>query len=141
MCWFTCAVTKGYGVPRAVEGLGFLAASNSVHRGAEPERRPCFHDAVRTELAPPGYAVEEGAGPLSALSDLVEAVSARAGAGAWWVSANEGVVSETALDVRRLPDDAAPPPLEIAEFRRTRGAGGASGGLNRPARRAAGIGD
>src|SRR3954452_3413059 len=116
MCWFTAGVTKGYGVPRAVEGLGFLPASNSVHHSSEPERRPCFHEAVAREMAPPGYSVDDGAALLFAGDELVEAVSAPAGAGAWWVDANgDGSVSETPLDVRRLPDEVAPPPLEIAE--------------------------
>jgi dipeptidase E len=141
MCWFAAGVTKGHGPPRAVEGLGFLPASNSVHHSAEPERRPCFHEAVRCEMAPPGYSVDDGVGLLFNGCDLVEAVSSRPGAGAWWVDADdEGNVSETPLEVRLLPRDEAPPPLEIAEFRRTRGAGG-DGGFNRPARRAAGIGD
>jgi peptidase E len=141
MCWFAAGVTKGHGAPRAVEGLGFLPASNSVHHSAEPERRPCFHEAVRSEMAPPGYSVDDGVGLLFNGCDLVEAVSPRPGAGAWWVDADdEGNVSETPLEVRLLPRDEAPPPLEIAEFRRTRGAGG-DGGFNRPARRAAGIGD
>jgi dipeptidase E len=140
MCWFAAGVTKGYGVPRAVEGLGLLPASNSVHHSAEPERRPCFHEAVRCEMAPPGYSVDDGVGLLFAGDELVEAVSARDGAGAWWVDADEGgAVLETPLDVRLLPRDETPPPLEIAEFRRLRGEGG--GGRNRPARRVAGIGD
>ena len=143
MCWFSAGVTKGHGVPRAVEGLGFLPASNSVHHSSEPDRRPCFHDAVLSELAPPGYSVDDGAALLFEGCDLVEAVSARDGAGAFWVDAGDSsTVVETPLDVRRLPNDAAPPPpLAIAEFRRIRGAPVGSGGLNRPARRAAGIGD
>jgi dipeptidase E len=142
MCWFTAGVTKGYGVPRAVEGLGFLPASNSVHHSSEPERRPCFHKAVQSELAPPGYSVDDGAGLLFEGCDLAEAVSARSGAGAWWVDASEdGTVAETPIGARLLPRDDAPPPLEIAEFRRTRGTPAGSGGFNRPARRAAGIGD
>jgi peptidase E len=139
MCWFTAGVTKGYGVPRAVEGLGLLPASNSVHHSSEPERRPCFREAVACEMAPPGYSVDDGVGLLFSGCDLAEVVSAREGAGAWWVDSDDGVLSETALDVRLLPRDEQPPPLEIAEFRRSRP--GAGGGLNRPARRAAGIGD
>src|SRR4051812_12732687 len=143
MCWFTAGVTKGYGVPRAVEGLGLLPASNSVHHSSEPERRACFHEAVACELAPPGYSVDDGAGLLFEGCDLAEAVSARSGAGAWWVDAYEdGAVAEVPLDVRLLPRDETPPPLEIAEFRGVRRAAGSSAsGLNRPARRAAGIGD
>src|SRR4051812_36636450 len=143
MCWFTAGGAKGPGGPRAGGGLGVLPASNSVHASSEPERRPVFHDAVQSELAPPGYSVDDGVGLLFEGCHLAEAVSARSGAGAWWVDASEdGTVAEVPLDVRLLPRDETPPPLEIAEFRRTRGpAGGSASGLNRPARRAAGIGD
>ena len=142
MCWFAAGVTTGFGAPRAVEGLGFLPASNSVHYGSEPERRSCFFEAVRSELAPPGYAVDDGVALLFCGTDLAEAVTDRRSAGAWWVDADgAGGANETALDVRQLPDSPADPspPLAIAEFRRTRSLGG--GTANRPARRAAGIGD
>jgi peptidase E len=143
MCWFRAGVTKGFGEPRAVTGLGFLPASNSVHHHSEPERRPCFHEAVRSEFAPPGYAVDDGVALLFAGTELVETVSARPDAGAWWVDSDEaaGTVSETPLDVRALPTrEDGRPPLAIAEFRRARLPGG-FGRSNRPARRAAGIGD
>jgi hypothetical protein len=143
MCWFAAGVTTGFGAPRAVEGLGFLPASNSVHYGSEPERRSCFIDAVRSELAPPGYAVDDGAALLFCGSDLAEAVTARPAAGASWVDADgAGGAVETPLDMRRLPDLSAElaPPLAIAEFRRARTLGG-GGSANRPARRAARMGD
>jgi hypothetical protein len=90
-------------------------------------------------MAPPGYSVDDGAGLLFAGDELVEAVSARAGAGAWWVDADgSGAVTEAPLEMRLLPRDDQPPPLEIAEFRRARTG---SAGFNRPARRAAGLGD
>jgi peptidase E len=134
MCWFAAGVTKGSGVPRAVEGLGFLPASNSVHYGSEPERRGCFFDAVRSELAPPGYAVDDGVALLFRGLDLVEAVSARPRAGASWVDADgAGGVVETALELRRLPDPCEPSPaVAIEEFRRTRAMRGSA--TNRPAR-------
>jgi peptidase E len=140
MCWFSAGVTTGHGAPRAVEGLGFLPASNSVHYGSEPERRACFQEAVRSELAPPGYAVDDGVGLLFCGTDLAEVVSARPGAGAWWVDADRGSATETPLEVTVLPDptESLVPPLAIAEFRSARELGG---GGNRPARRAAGIGD
>src|SRR3954470_21398226 len=120
MCWFAAGVTTGFGVPRAVEGLGFLPASNSVHYRSEPERRGCFFDAVRSEMAPPGYAVDDGVALLFRGVDLADVVSARARAGASWVDADgAGGVVETALDVRRLPDPAAElaPAVAIEEFR------------------------
>jgi peptidase E len=140
MCWFKAGVTKGFGMPRAVEGLGLLPASNSVHHDSEPERRPCFHEAVRSESVPPGYSVDDGVGLLFAGTDLVEAVSARERGGAWWVDMDPetGEAVESALDVRMLPSHEPGPPLEIAEFRRTRAS---DGGRNRLARRAAGLGD
>jgi peptidase E len=138
MCWFTAGVTTGHGTPRAVEGLGFLPASNSVHYGSEPSRRPCFHEAVRTEMAPPGYGVDDGAGLLFAGTDLVEAVSARRESGACWVEGADGEVIESPLDVVPLEDPKPGPPAAIDEYRRTRRLDPAR---NRPARRAAGIGD
>jgi dipeptidase E len=141
MCWFRAGVTTGYGEPRAVEGLGFLPASNSVHHHSEPERRPCFHEAVRSEFAPPGYGVDDGAGLLFAGTELVEAVTARPSAGAWWVEGVGDRAEETALEVVELPEadgGRRSPPLAIAEYRQARKEGM---GRNRPARRAAGIGD
>jgi peptidase E len=140
MCWFSAGVTKGFGMPRAVEGLGFLPASNSVHHHSEPERRPCFHEAIRAESIAPGYSVDDGVGLLFAGEDLVEAVSARECGGAWWVDVDVdlGRAVESPLDVRVLPSSEPGPPLEIAEFRRARTSGP---GRNRPARRAAGLGD
>jgi peptidase E len=140
MCWFTAGVTTGFGEPRAVEGLGFLPASNSVHYSSEPARRARFVDAVRTESVPPGYAADDGVALRFRGLDLAEAVSARPHAGARWVDADgAGGALETPLDVRRLPEADPSPPLAIAEFRRTRVVGGS--GLNRPARRAARMGD
>src|SRR3954447_24305387 len=135
MCWFAAGVTTGFGVPRAVEGLGLLPASNSVHYRSEPERRGCFFDAVRSEMAPPGYAVDDGVALLFRGVDLAEVVSARPRASASWVDADgAGGVVETPLDIRRLPDEAAglSPAVAIEEFRRARA--GRTGAVNRPAR-------
>lgn len=135
MCWFAAGVTTGFGVPRAVEGLGFLPASNSVHFGSEPERIACFFDAVRSERAPPGYAVDDGVALLFRGVDLAEAVSARPRAGASWVDADgAGGVVETPLELRRLPTDDADDygAVAIEEFRRVRAMRGSA--TNRPAR-------
>jgi dipeptidase E len=122
MCWFTAGVTKSHGPPRAVAGLGFLPGSNSVHYHEEPERRPSFLEAVRSETAPPGCGVDDGVALLFAGTELVEAVSERPSAGAWWVEGTEGGVIEAPLPVRRLarPPAEAGAPLSIAEFRASR---------------------
>lgn len=121
MCWFSAGVTKGHGPPRAVPGLGLLPASNSVHLRSEPERRPCFREAVRTEAIPPGYAVDDGVALMFDGDDLVDAVTTRAGAGAWWVAAAGAGVVEEPLPVTQLDVEEPPPvPLDIAEFREAR---------------------
>ena len=121
MCWFASGVTKSFGPPRAVRGLGLLPASNSVHYRSEPERRPCFHGAVRSGMAPAGYGVDDGVGLLFAGTELVEAVSARPSAGAWWVEESGGRTTEAPLDITRLAADPVEAvPLSIAEFREAR---------------------
>jgi peptidase E len=121
MCWFSSGVTKGYGPPRAVTGLGFLPASNSVHYHGEPDRRLRFLEAVRTGAIAPGYGVDDGVALLFAGTELVEAVSARPSAGAWLVEPAGGDVTETPLALRTLdgPDEPRVP-LSIAEFREAR---------------------
>ena len=71
MCWFEAGLTTSFGEPRPVRALGFLRGSNSVHHDSERERRPCYHQAIRSESVPPGYAVDDGAGLLFAGTDLV----------------------------------------------------------------------
>jgi dipeptidase E len=123
MCWFQAGVTTSFGSPRPVRGLGLLPGSNSVHYDAEPARRPCFHEAVRSEAVPPGYGVDDGVGLLFHGTALAEAVSARRDARAYWVEQAGGEAVETALTARALPgrDELEPPtPLSIAEWRETR---------------------
>ena len=121
MCWFAAGVTKSTGPPRMVGGLGFLPASNSVHYDSEPERRPCFREAIRTTAIPPGYGVDDGVALLFTGTTLVEAVSQRPAARARWVQPAGAEVSETPLTVRRLrPPANERTPLSIAEYRAAR---------------------
>jgi peptidase E len=119
MCWFEGGITNAHGHPAPAAGLGFLPGSNSVHYDGEPERRPAYLEAVAAGTLPPGYGVDDGAGLLFAGTDLVEVVSARPGAGAFWVDGG----AETPLDIVRLATAPAPAPavpLSIAEFREAR---------------------
>jgi dipeptidase E len=123
MCWFEAGVTTSFGHPRPVPGLGLLPGSNSVHYDSEPARRPCFHEAIRSEAVPPGWAVDDGAGLLFGGRELLEAVSARKGARAYWVEEAQGTAVETPLEPRALPgrEELEPPtPLSILEWREAR---------------------
>jgi peptidase E len=135
MCWFEAGLTTSFGEPRPVRALGFLRGSNSVHHDSERERRPCYHQAIRSESVPPGYAVDDGAGLLFVGTDLTEVVSARPGAGAYWVEEVGRQAVETPLEPVALPgpEELEPPtPLSITELREARarrlGRGGARRG-------------
>jgi dipeptidase E len=123
MCWFEAGLTTSFGTPRPVRALGFLPGSNSVHHDGERERRPCYHEAIRCESVPPGYALDDGAALLFAGTEPVEAVGARPGSSAYWVEEQGGRAVESPLEMVMLPsrEELEPPtPLSIAELRETR---------------------
>jgi peptidase E len=131
MCWFEWGISRSSGTARPVQGLGFIPGSLSVHYHRDPDRRRVFREAVALVI-PPGYGVDDGAGLLFRGGELADAVSGRAGAGAWRVeSAGGGAWRETVLPTRPLSDprpaideqDAA-----VSELRRTV-ASRAGGGL------------
>ena len=123
MCWFQAGVTTSFGAPRPVRALGFVCGSSAVHYHDEPGRRSCFLQAVRSEAVPPGYAIDDGVGLLFAGDHQVEAVSARRGAGAWWVEQAEGETIESPMETVALPtrEELEPPtPVSIDELREAR---------------------
>ena len=123
MCWFSAGVTTSFGAPRPVRALGLLSGSNSVHYHDEPERRPCFLEAIRSEAVPPGYGVDDGVALLFCGDHLMEAVSARRGAGAYWVEQVDNETLESPLDTVALPSREeleSPTPVSIDELREAR---------------------
>ena len=120
MCWFEAGITKSSGEPLAAAGLGFLHGSLCVHYNNEPERRAAYLDAIGAGM-PPGYGLDDYAGLLWEGEGTPSALTARRGARAYRVTAQEGEVTESPLPARFLP---APAPAalreDIAEFRRLR---------------------
>jgi dipeptidase E len=90
MCWFRGGVTRSSGPPSAIEGLGLLEGSLTVHADGEPERLPVWLAAVRDGTLPGGWAVDDGVGLLFRGRALDRVVSSRAGAGAQRVDAIAG---------------------------------------------------
>jgi dipeptidase E len=88
LCWFEGCITDSFGpeLHPMEDGLGFLPGSACPHFDSETGRRDAYMEAV-TEGFPPGYAADDDVGLLFEGTELVEAVSARAGAGAYRVSA------------------------------------------------------
>jgi peptidase E len=105
LCWHVGGTTDSFG-PRlqpVTNGLAFLPYSNGVHYDSEAERRPLFHRLVADGTLPAGYATDDGVGVLYRGTEMVEALSERDGAGAYFVERGpDGAAVETPLDVRRL---------------------------------------
>ena len=102
ICWFTASISDSFGGMDVLrDGLGLLPWSACPHYDGEARRRPAFHDAIANGI-PDGYAADDGAALHFAAHDLVEAVSSRASARAFWVHRGKSGVAEDALPVRFL---------------------------------------
>lgn len=99
ICWFEAGVTDSFGpqLEGMRDGLGFVPGSACPHYDGEERRRPVYTQLVRDGF-PPGYAADDGVGLLFEGTKLRDVVTARAGSGAYRVTA-EG---EEALDARLL---------------------------------------
>jgi peptidase E len=100
ICWHVGGTTDSFGpeLRPVTDGLALVPYSNGVHYDSEPQRRPLFQRLIADGALPAGYATDDGAGVLYRGTDVVEAVSERDGAAAYFVDAAE----ETRLDTRRL---------------------------------------
>ena len=85
----------------AGDGLGLLPGSNCPHYDGEAQRRPAYHREITAGL-PAGIAADDFCGLHFAGVELVEAVSARDGAGAYRVELADGAVRETPIPARYL---------------------------------------
>ncbi|MGL5864658.1 MAG: Type 1 glutamine amidotransferase-like domain-containing protein [Dermatophilaceae bacterium] len=106
ICWYRGGCTDSYGPDlRAVtNGLGLLPYGNGVHYNSEIGRRPAIHRMVADRTLPETHCTDDGVGIVYAGTRLVEAVSERAGAHAYVVTADDdGTVHEERLEPRRLP--------------------------------------
>jgi peptidase E len=104
ICWHVGGTTDSFGpdLRPVTDGLALVPFSNGVHYDSEPQRRPLFQRLIADGTLPAGYATDDGAGVLYRDTVLVEALSERAGAAAYFVEADGGAPVEHCLDVRRL---------------------------------------
>jgi len=102
LCWFEAGLTDSFGGLEPLhDGLGLLAGSACPHFDGEPERRPRFHELVRTGF-PGGYAADDGAAVHFTGDSLTEVVSSRQGAAAYRIRMEGGRVVEHLLPARYL---------------------------------------
>lgn len=111
LCWHVGGPTDSFGDELApfTDGLGLLPWSNGVHDDlADQPRRRVHRQLVADGTLPTGHATEDGVGLHVRGTSLVEAVTVRDGATAWWVAPDgAGGVRAEELPTRRLPRPAA----------------------------------
>ncbi len=90
MCWFQWGLTRSSGPPEALEGLGLLEGSLSVHADGEPERLPVWLSHLRDGSLPGGWALDDGVGLLFHGRTLERIVTSRPGTEALRVDAIAG---------------------------------------------------
>jgi peptidase E len=122
MCWFEGGITCSSGAPEAIDGLGLLKGSFTVHADGEPERLPVWLSSVREGVLPGGWAADDGVGLLFRGGCLERVVSSRPGAGAQRVDALAGELVRKRLEPDLLgTNDPLPPPAlddDVRELRR-----------------------
>lgn len=126
MCWFSGGVTRSSGPPEAIEGLGLLPGSFTVHADGEPERLPVWLAAVRSGELPGGWAADDGVGLLFSGRRMVRVVCSRPGAAALRADAvgeelvrhriEPELLGERGPGLRPIPDDIR----ELRELRQMR---------------------
>ena len=103
ICWFEQGVTDSWADRlRPLDCLGFLSGSCCPHYDGEAERRPAYHTLVQSGQVKPGYAIEDAVAAHFRNGRLERVVSKKAGAKAFYVSADAGTVMEEALEVTLL---------------------------------------
>lgn len=104
LCWHVGGTTDSFGpeLRPVTNGLGFLPYSNGVHYDSEPRRRPLFQRLIAEGALPDGYATDDGVGLVYRGTELVEAVSAVPGKGAYRVRREGDRAVEERIEPRLL---------------------------------------
>jgi dipeptidase E len=131
MCWFQWGVTRSSGPPEALEGLGILPGSLSVHADGEPERLPVWLGLLRDGTVPSGWALDDGVGILFRGTNVERVVSSRPGAEAQRVDGIGGELLRKRIEPELLGaqaghplggyDDAVQEMRRVNRLRRERG--------------------
>lgn len=104
ICWFEQGVTDSWADRlRPLDCMGFLPGSCCPHYDGEVERRPAYQAFVEQGVMKPGYAIEDAVAAHFRNDRLEHIVSKKAGAKAYYVSVDGGVLSENPLAVTLLP--------------------------------------
>ncbi|WP_238158807.1 peptidase E [Priestia megaterium] len=86
ICWFEESVTDSMNNKLSkIDGLGFLTGSNCPHYDGESNRRPSYHELIKSGEIKAGYAVDDGIALHFKDEELSASVSSRPTAKAYAV--------------------------------------------------------
>lgn len=98
LCWFEEGTTDSR--PKEltkIECLGFLEGSHSPHYDGEEERRPMYHNLIKSGTLKPGYAVDNNAAILFIEKEVDKVIASDEHSNAYYVEVVNGEVKETML--------------------------------------------
>ncbi|QPC84364.1 peptidase E [Phototrophicus methaneseepsis] len=103
ICWHDYGLTDSIpGRISALKCLGYIEGTCSPHYDGEPERRPAYHEMVRSGEVPAGIALDDGAAVHYMDGERYAVVSSRPDAKGYWLEKQGDTVSETPLETRYL---------------------------------------
>ena len=104
ICWFEQGVTDSWADRlRPLDCMGFLPGSCCPHYDGEADRKPAYHSMVQSGELKAGYGIEDAVAVHFRDGRLERVVSKKAGARAYYVSAEAGTVKEDAIEATLLP--------------------------------------
>ena len=105
ICWYAGGTTDSFGpeLRPVTNGLGLLPFGNGVHYDSEVGRRPLVHRLVAEGSLPTTHCTDDGVGLVYRGTELVGAVSERAGQAAYVVQAVDGAAVEERIEPVALP--------------------------------------
>lgn len=95
ICWFDEGVTDSFGDGlERIQCLGFLKGSNCPHYDGERERRPAYHQLIKTKNIQAGIAADDGVAIHYIDQDISKIVSSRPNGKAYQVCLDNGVIEK-----------------------------------------------
>jgi peptidase E len=102
ICWFEEGLTDSYGDQlEPIQALGFIKGSNCPHYDGEADRRPIFHNFIKSNRLQAGIATDDGAAVHFIDQEIHKVISSRPNAKAYAVSFENKLI-ETELKTEFL---------------------------------------
>lgn len=99
ICWFEEGVTDSIpGRLSSIKCLGFLEGSHCPHYDGEVERRPSYHQLLKSGRIKPGLAAEDGVAFHFIGNQLFKAISSHPGKQGYQVGIQNEIVVENAIN-------------------------------------------